>query len=188
MPVHESSMTNNTCLELWGPLHRKCGLSLHAFSLVMLIEPMKASVNKSADPWRESLNLGHYLLCLVLFRIEAQGDFSLHFDQTSPFQVAMGQRPRWVMARVPVLVWGICLSVFIVFSKVIDIYQRVDEGPLKSKPWELMLMKWSSKSWKCIKERDLMYDDSDWTEVRDIRRSCSWVWGIRVFLSLVSMV
>ena len=130
----------------------------------------------------------HHLLCLVLFRIETQGDFSLHCDQGSPFQVAMGQTPRWAMARFPVLVWGIGLSVFIVFVKVIDIYKRVDEGLLINKPWELMLKKWSSRSWKFIKESDLMYGDSDWREVRDIRGSCSWVLDIRVFRSSVSLM
>ena len=142
MPAYESSMTNNMCLERWGPIQKKCGLSLHVFSLVMLIEPMKASVNKSADPWCESLNLGHHLLCLVLFRIEAQGEFSLHFDQGSPFQVAMGQRPRWAIAKVPVLVWGVGLSVFIVFFESSKYNQKVNYGPMINIIWDLMLINW----------------------------------------------
>lgn len=31
-------MTNNVCLELWGPTQKKCGFSLHAFLLVTIIE------------------------------------------------------------------------------------------------------------------------------------------------------
>ena len=54
---------------------------------------MKESINKHVDKWRESLNL-FIAFCLVLFRIEAQSDFSLYCDQGYHFQVGIRQRPR----------------------------------------------------------------------------------------------
>ena len=116
IPAYESLMMNNMCLELWGPIWKKCSLSLHAFSLVMVNEPLKTSINMPAGQWRESFHVWDHFLCLLLFRIEAQGDFSLHGDECHELQVAMLQRIRWVKARV--LVWfGDLFSVFLLYSQ-----------------------------------------------------------------------
>ena len=92
IPVYESWMMNNMCLELWGPKWKKCSLSLHAFSLIMVSEPLKTSINMPSGQWRESFHIWDHLLSLLLFRIEAQGDFSLHGDQGHELQIAVGQR------------------------------------------------------------------------------------------------
>ena len=93
IPTYESLMMNNMCRELWGPKWKKYGLSLHAFSLIMVKEPLKTSINMPAGQWRESFHIWDHLVGLFLFRIAAQGDFSLHEIKVMSFRLLWDREP-----------------------------------------------------------------------------------------------
>ena len=113
----------NTSLDLWGLMQKKCLFSL-TFSFLFIIEPMKESINKYVNQWRESVRILSY----SLFNTFQNQSSSLYCDQSYHFHVAMGQRPRGVVAKISVLVWEIGWSVFTVISSIKDF----PGGPLVS--------------------------------------------------------
>lgn len=99
-------------------------MSFFSYIFILIYNWTNERINQYVNQWRESVRILSY----SLFNTFQNQSSSLYCDQSYHFHVAMGQRPRGVVAKISVLVWEIGWSVFTVISSTKDF----PGGPLVS--------------------------------------------------------